>query len=230
MFFYLLRHGQTDWNIQKKVQGRTDIPLNGAGIRQAEKMAEAMDGIPLSGIWASTLVRAAETAEILQKRREKRGEEIRLTLLPELKEVAFGDWEGKTLKEVEKLFPEDYHRWTENPAFQTPTGGEKREELTKRAADAVEKMVKSLKDSGKAGKKDAAAIVAHGGILVYVIAYLLRKETERREIIVENASITKVEYDPETGTGRLVFMNDISHLSQDERTPWKADLRKKEGE
>ena len=70
------------------------------------------------------------------------------------------------------------------------------------------------------------AVVGHGAILVQVIAYLLWHETERREIIVENASITTVEYDPETERGTLVRMNDTDHLEGGNKTPWKADLRK----
>lgn len=228
MRFILIRHGQTDWNLEKRVQGRTDMPLNAQGIRQAELVAKAVLRYPVERIYASSLERAWETAEIVRRAflRGIPGTEPRkipeVIRLPELIEVAFGAWEGKTLDEISRLYPEDYERWVKNPAWEVPTGGEDREALKKRCASAIDIITRGMGP----GKDRCVAVVAHGAILVHVIAYLLRHETERREIIVENASITTVDYDPETEMGTLIRMNDTDHLEGGNKTPWKADLRK----
>ena len=223
MRFILIRHGQTDWNLEKRVQGRTDMPLNAQGIRQAELVAKAVLRYPVERIYASSLERAWETAEIVRQAflRGIPGTEPRkipeVIRLPELIEVAFGAWEGKTLDEISRLYPEDYERWVKNPAWEVPTGGEDREALKKRCASAIDIITRGMGP----GKDRCVAVVAHGAILVHVIAYLLRHETERREIIVENASITTVDYDPETEMGTLIRMNDTDHLEGGNKTPWK---------
>lgn len=215
--FILIRHGQTPWNRKKKVQGQTDIPLNATGEEQARELAQALSGEMPAVIFASPLSRAAETARIVRADRD-----IPLCLIPELTEVGFGRWEGKTLTEIGRDFPEDYARWVKDPAWQTPTGGEAKEHLRRRARQAVKNMLKNP----LFGEDDTAIVVSHGGILVYVIAWLLRKQEKRREIIVENASVTRVDYDEKSGAGRLLSMNDITHLDEKLRTPWEPDLRK----
>ena len=108
MRFILIRHGQTDWNLEKRVQGRTDMPLNAQGIRQAELVAKAVLRYPVERIYASSLERAWETAEIVRQAflRGIPGTEPRkipeVIRLPELIEVAFGAWEGKTLDEISR--------------------------------------------------------------------------------------------------------------------------------
>ena len=228
MRFILVRHGQTEWNLEHRVQGRTDLPLNAQGIRQAELVAGALRNIPADIIYCSSLTRAKETAEVLLREMNR----IRLSAgkpvlpeiipLPELKEVAFGNWEGKTLEEIQVLYPEDYHRWVQNPAWEIPTGGESRESLRQRTERAFEIIRENTGLSGDS----SVVIVAHGAILVYIIAWLLRSDAERREIIVENASITTVDYDFNTGIGTLIRMNETDHLKGGNKTPWKADLRK----
>ena len=223
MRFVLVRHGQTDWNLSKRVQGQTDLPLNETGIMQAGLLAGSLKKLPIRLIFSSCLMRAKETAEILRDEINRTGKNLPEVIpMEDLAEVAFGEWEGKTLAQIAELYPEDYERWVRDPAWQTPTGGESRESLRGRTARVIDGICarEDLTDDS------TVAIVAHGGILVYVIAYLLRAETERREIIVENASITTVDYDRKTGAGHLVRMNDTDHLEGGMKTPWKPDLRK----
>lgn len=203
MKFYLLRHGQTRWNIEGKIQGKTDIPLNETGMEQAECLARAMEDCRVSALFSSPLLRARQTAGVVA---EKTGLEV--TVLPELKEVDFGLWEGMTWKDIEENYPEDYKKWERNPAKAEPTGGESRQSCTDRSRIAVEQML------GTAAAPDGrdVCIVAHGGILVYLIDYLLRKQVDKREIIVKNASISVVEYDEKSGIGKLLELNRTSHL------------------
>lgn len=199
MRLYLLRHGQTEWNIEGKIQGKTDIPLNETGLRQARCLAEGMREREISAVYSSPLLRAAQTAEILA---EEKG--LSVSVLPELREVDFGLWEGRSWTEVDAEFHEDFRRWEENPAEYMPTGGESRESCRERCRAAMEQIL--------AGTVTDAAIVAHGGILAHVADYLLRNQKEKEEIIVKNASISIIEYDRSTEMGRLLLLNDTAHL------------------
>ena len=94
MKVYLVRHGQTDWNAARRIQGDTDIPLNERGRAVARATAEGMRDIPVDVMFSSPLIRAYETAQILA---EGRGIEIRRDL--RLREICFGEYEGFLLEE-----------------------------------------------------------------------------------------------------------------------------------
>lgn len=91
MKIYIARHGQTDWNIQHKAQGRTDIPLNETGINQAEALRDSIKGIKFTAVYASPLKRAAKTAEIATDGKYNINYDDRLM------ERSFGDFEGKEI-------------------------------------------------------------------------------------------------------------------------------------
>src|SRR5688500_9075185 len=100
----LVRHGETDWNLERRVQGHSDRPLNDTGRRQAIELATALGDEPVDAIYSSDLVRAHETARILAERRG-----LGVTVIPELREKSFGTWEGLTDREVLQRFPEARH-------------------------------------------------------------------------------------------------------------------------
>ncbi len=106
MKIYLIRHGQTDWNIQGRIQGSHDIPLNETGRRQAELLAKGMDSRPVSRIFSSTLTRAMETAERISSRQK-----VEICFMPQLIEVEFGKWEGMTWEEIMEAYPKEYRLW-----------------------------------------------------------------------------------------------------------------------
>ena len=207
MWIYLMRHGQTAWNIEGKIQGRTDIPLNEEGIRQAGLLADALlkkeaeSGRKAAVTYVSPLIRARETARIVA---ERAGTPVRE--MDELKERDFGFWEGKTWEEVERGYPEEFHFWEKNPDEGAPSGGESCASCRLRCRRALEQILSQ--------REGDAAVVAHGGILVFLINELLA-ERDRREIIVTNASLSIVEYSRETGKSRLLLLNDTSHLGAD---------------
>ena len=89
MKLYMVRHGETDWNKAKKVQGRADIPLNAYGRELAEKTAEGLRGIPFDLAYTSPLSRAKETAQIVLQ-----GRKTPLIEEPRIQEICFGDYEG----------------------------------------------------------------------------------------------------------------------------------------
>jgi len=97
----LARHGETDWNLQRRVQGHSDTPLNETGRAQAVALAETLAGAELDAIYASDLGRARETAQVVAERFA-----LPVRVLPELRERNFGTWEGLTDTEILERFPE----------------------------------------------------------------------------------------------------------------------------
>ena len=97
MKLYLIRHGQTDWNIEQRIQGQQDIPLNDTGRAQARCLTQAMKEKKLDAIYTSPQIRAYATAGAVAGNRP-----IPVVALPWLMEINYGDWEGKTAKELLK--------------------------------------------------------------------------------------------------------------------------------
>ncbi len=200
MKLYLIRHGQTDWNMAGRVQGSTDIPLNETGRRQAECLAQGMKERPVVRIFSSVLKRALETAAVIGESQHVSVEQIQ-----GLEEVGLGEWEGKTWEEVRCRYPKEFEQWRRNPADMAPPGGESSEEIRKRCKNVMRFIL--------AQAQGDLAIVSHGAVLAYLLDGLMKKYSLEKEIIVENASITTVEYVPAIRDFVLVQMNDIRHLA-----------------
>ena len=97
----LARHGETDWNLDRRVQGHTDVPLNATGIAQARALAEELATEPLVAVFSSDLARALDTASAVAARHR-----LPVTVDPGLREKNFGSWEGLTDTEIEERFPD----------------------------------------------------------------------------------------------------------------------------
>lgn len=239
MRFYLIRHGQTQWNTEGRIQGKTDIPLDETGLRQAELLQKGMTKYRLDAIYSSPLKRALETARAVARGRGSFEDKnclgsgaLPIRILDGLRERDFGLWEGLPWDTIREQYGEDFLAWERNPIDGTPTGGERREECEARCRKAVETMIREQAEGdaesgvdgsgsgpgcgqpGGAGSECGVAVVAHGGILVFLISYLLRNQKEEREIIVRNASISIVDYDVERGLGRLIALNETGHLGK----------------
>lgn len=139
MKLYLVRHGETDWNLQNRIQGQTDTPLNEQGRRQAQKLARKLqEKHHISSIYSSRQKRALETAQVVGRA---------IGLEPEvrqgLEEISLGKWEGYTWRQVREKFPEEYQIWYNNRRYQIPPQGESYQQLLDRLlpvlADLMEK-------------------------------------------------------------------------------------------
>ena len=139
----LARHGETDWNRDRRVQGHTDTPLNDTGREQAEALARELSGSELDAVYSSDLMRAHETARIVA---EQHGLEV--VVLPELRERDFGTWEGLTDDEIFERFPHARHG---------PWGdAESKEEMLRRVEEALRRVVAAHPDGH-------VLVVTHGG-------------------------------------------------------------------
>ena len=147
----LVRHGETDWNLERRVQGHTDRPLNETGRQQARALAAALADEPVDAVFSSDLVRAHETARMVA---EPKGLDV--TVLPDLREKDFGTWEGLTDVEILSRFPDARGR---------PWGdGETTDEVSRRVLRALERIA-------EAHPGGRVVVVAHGGPLRAVRAH-----------------------------------------------------------
>lgn len=159
MNIYLLRHGETDWNKEGRIQGHTDIPLNRKGRMQIAQTAKGLAGIcpNIDSIICSSLVRARESAEIAAKGLHYPIDQI--IVEPMLIERCFGEAEGLTAEEREEKYPNYQYSDT---GYRFP-GIEEYDDLMKRADSVFQKIVSTYKD------KENILAVSHGAILAAVI-------------------------------------------------------------
>jgi broad specificity phosphatase PhoE len=139
----LARHGETDWNLQRRVQGHSDTPLNETGRAQALALAETLEGAELDAVYSSDLARASDTARMVA---ERQGLEV--TVSPELRERHFGSWEGLTDDEIFARFPAvKSGSWGD---------GETKQEMRHRVLEALRRIARSH-PGGR------VLVVTHGG-------------------------------------------------------------------
>jgi uncharacterized phosphatase len=146
----LVRHAETDWNVERRVQGHTDRPLNDTGRAQAVALADTLDGKQIDAIYSSDLLRAHETARIVAERRG-----LQVTLVPELRERDFGTWEGLTDAEILERFPH----------ARTGSWGdaETKEEMTERVHVALARIAAEHPDGN-------VLVITHGGPVRVLLA------------------------------------------------------------
>ncbi len=133
---YLVRHGQTDWNVERRWQGHADIPLNAVGLAQAEQVAHRLAGERLQAIYSSDLQRARQTAEALSRRTG-----LPVHLDARLREIHQGEWQGLLVTEIEARYGEAFQRRRMDPYNVTPPGGETVEQVRQRVVQAFEDIL-----------------------------------------------------------------------------------------
>lgn len=209
MRLYLVRHGQTDWNVQKRAQGHTDIPLDAVGIEQARRTGQAFLEISVKRLLTSDLKRASQTAhEIAQATR------VNAEVTPRLRERGFGEWEGQPFAEIGIRFGFEADMKGVSRNDITPPGGESFVEVWSR--------IRSVVDEVLAAKVDTA-IVAHGGTCSLLLAMFLGGDVSLSNgFRFSNACINELETRPDGGL-RMIRYNDISHLQGIEVVSGVAD-------
>lgn len=138
---YLIRHGQTDWNIEGRYQGQADPPLNQRGIKQANELWEELKDENLDLVYTSPLLRAKQTAVILTDRLS-----IPLKEDPRLMEIHQGNWQTKLRSEIQASYPDVFKAWETNPWEVTPPGGENLSQVQDRVKASVDDITKHNPD------------------------------------------------------------------------------------
>jgi probable phosphoglycerate mutase len=113
-----IRHGETPWNVETRIQGHTDIGLNEEGLWQAQQLAKALGAEDIDAVYASDLSRAFTTAQAIASSRQ-----LTVNKLPGLRERHLGHFQGQTWAEIEDQYPEDATRWRKREPDWTPQGG-----------------------------------------------------------------------------------------------------------
>ncbi len=183
MKFYLIRHGRTDWNDLNHIQGKSDIPLNEKGIKQAHDLANKirMDNLPIKHIYTSPLIRATQTASIISE-----AINIPYHTLDGLREVDLGDWEGLTWEDIAVSFPENYNEWYVERRYTKACGGESYNDMLIRTLD-------TLKGLASIHNEDTA-IVSHSAVIMALMCYINNAPfTQMRSYKPANASITVID-------------------------------------
>ena len=196
----LVRHGETDWNLEQRIQGQLQIPLNAKGRRQAELAAERLTQYEFRAAWSSDLVRARETAEVILARLPGLG----LGLDEALREANFGLWEGLTYGEFRAAAPEAAAQWIEAPEEVEAPGGESLVQMRARVVAFARELLDRHPGS-------TVLLITHGGPI--------------RALVAEVSGVRMTELpDPANGSltsliltdsdGQLVTYNDIEHLAK----------------
>lgn len=195
----LVRHGETEWNKQHRIQGHADAPLNTTGIEQARRLASRLADVRIDAVYSSDVSRTRKTAEIVV---EGRGIEVREFF--ELRERNYGRWEGVTHEEWQATDPESFAHWKRSPDTYTPPGGESLDEVLARTSRAAERIKEQhLND-------DSIVVVGHGAALLVLVVHLLDLPLSyRNNFFLDNTSLSVLD----VGTEHTVIQlwNDTSH-------------------
>lgn len=199
MRLLVVRHGETVFNAQGRFTGQLDIPLSPLGQRQAEALGQRLSGERLDMIVASDLRRARDTARAIARYHGLPVEED-----ADLREIAFGAWEGKTYTEVVARDAALVQCWEADPTIYAPPGGETVTQHHQRVVQALERWRSRY-------PKSTMVWAVHGGVIEVLLCHLLKVALTRRwEFRHENASIAEIHITPEGA--EVTRLNETHHL------------------
>jgi 2,3-bisphosphoglycerate-dependent phosphoglycerate mutase len=206
MLLYLIRHGESLFNAQRRIQGQADVALSPLGLRQAAALAAALGSLEIDAIYASPLRRAMQTAEPLAAALQ-----LKIRTDDRLKEINAGEFQGLEWDEIEKKWPDAAKRWRQQmPDFIIP-GGESRRALAERGRAALEAI-------HAAGHRQAI-VIAHGGVLAGALRSVLQIPEELSPFSFYNAAINKLTWnqqDPKSSGPlnriKILVLNETEHL------------------
>ena len=199
MKLFLIRHGQTDWNLTRHFQGQSDVPLNQTGRQQANALAKRLSNQSFDAVYSSDLQRATETAKIILS-----GVKPDLHSDIRLREVNFGDWEGLTYDEIKEKYPDSLASWERDVYGSSPPNGETLEDLSKRVQSFLDDLLQKHNDQ-------TVLVVAHGGVLQTLVCLALKlSPTMYWQFYLSTASLSQISFYP---AGAILNLhNDASHL------------------
>ena len=199
----LIRHGETAWNAEKRLQGHLDIALNAEGERQAALLGAALAAERIDHIISSDLQRARQTAEAIARTRG-----VQVGIDPALRERCYGGFEGLLYSEIAARFPLEFAAWQARDVDAVLPPGTNRGESFRAF---FERTTGAIAAHAAAHRGKTIALVAHGGVLecAYRAALGLSLETPR-DFKVLNASVNR--FVVEQGALRLVSWGEVSHL------------------
>jgi alpha-ribazole phosphatase/probable phosphoglycerate mutase len=205
----VVRHGRTEWNDAHRFQGKSDIPLNEAGLLQAGRTAKRLSSWPVDAVYTSPLTRALQTASVIAAPHHK--EPI---VLEDLAEVDFGEWESRHIDSIREESGDTLSAWYGDPFFHMPEGSETWDSFLARVGRAVRVLLGSPHRN--------IAVVSHGGVIRALYVVLLGFDPHTVwNIRMSNCALSGIEVrENETF---LAFSNDELHLKAAD-TPENVNL------
>ncbi len=199
MRLFAVRHGETAWTRERRFSGARDIPLTEHGQRQAEAVAQALAAERIAAVYTSPLERARVCAEIIA-----RPHRLTVSVEPDFREMAFGEWEGLTRHELDTGATPMMETWRTAPERAIPPGGERVTDVATR----VNKALQGVRDNHPAG---AVVLVSHAIVLRLLVLDALGLGPERLwSLDASPAGLTEIEYQAEWAT--VHRMNTLAHL------------------
>lgn len=200
MRILFVRHGETEWNASLRYQGHANIPLNEKGRAQAHAVAKRLKSYGVEAIYTSDLIRAEETARII-------GADLKIPpkLMPDLREIDVGQWEGLTPEELYRRYPEHMREFDRDPARTVRLGGESYAQLQQRALTALNQIANNHQQG------QTIVAVSHGGTIRALLCHVIGLDLAYfGRMWLDNGSLNELRRRSESW--RLLRLNDVAHL------------------
>ncbi len=195
--YYIIRHGKTIWNTQRRTQGQKNSELTEQGIEHAKQFSQKIAHMHIDEVYSSDLKRAYETAKIIRPSSQ-------IYLVKDFREINFGLWEGLTIEEIQVDYPELYLNWQTSPETVTFINGE-------RIIDAFDRVQKAFWDIDSKHNGKHIIIVAHAMVIKLLLVGLLEAPINKIFSILQgNLAMNIIKTKDSKAT--IVTMNDTSYL------------------
>ena len=196
----MVRHGESTWNREQRIQGQLDPPLTDRGLVQGGEVAERLSGHEVVALYTSDLTRARQTAQLIA---EQVGCEP--IVVSWLREIGLGSWEGKTSHDLIEEYPELWHAWAREPSWNLVPGGEGAAAFERRVNEAVQELFSRHPEGD-------ILCVTHGGVIQVALGTVVGRASDGIfPFLIENCSLTVLE---RITRGMVITaVNDTCHLS-----------------
>jgi phosphoserine phosphatase len=201
---YLTRHGQTEWNVQQRMQGHQDSPLTPLGVQQAEWLNRGLNKVQIDAVYASSSERTLRTAEIIRGERT-----VPVIACDEFKEIRMGLWEGCESAEIELAHPEQHHHFWKDPEKFSVEGSETFREVQERA---LQKLLEIVDEH----EGQTVLIVTHTVVIKVLMAHFEGRAMEQLWDLPYIYPTCLCRIDITDGVPEIVLHGDTSHYETSE--------------
>lgn len=201
---YITRHGETEWNLQKRMQGWCDSPLTIAGVKAAHALGKRLASISFNAVYASPSGRTVDTAQIICQNRQ-----LPIFFKQQLKEIHVGEWQGMRAEDIKERYPQQYDAYYNDPLHYQSIEGESFLQVLERSVSLIDEITT---------KYDADAtvlIVTHAVVKKLLIAYFNNQSIAHvwEPPFIHGTSLTIVHIDD--GCVTIELIGDTSHIAQE---------------
>jgi len=212
---YVIRHGETEWNIEGRIQGHANSALTATGIAQAQALGEHLQHHTFSAFYSSDLDRAYHTAQAIAAKHTQS-----IQLEPLLREKCLGVFEGLLRAEMQTQYPTEYQQYKFNHAdYVIPGGGESGQQFLQRCIDCFNRLVQNHRG-------ETVAVVTHGGVITNLFKYVVGLPVAApRRFQALNTSVNRFTYDHQDASWFLDSWGEVSHLAKTvQSNPYALDV------